>query len=51
MKTTTTYTVSQIKDGIVYLDITGNVSGAALVDLLKEVQKLKLVLDLLKKHQ
>ena len=28
MKTTTTYTVSQIKDGIVYLDITGNVSGA-----------------------
>jgi len=29
MKTTTTYTVSQIKDGVVYLDITGNVSGAA----------------------
>ena len=32
MKTTTTYTVSQIKDGIVYLDITGNVSGAEGVD-------------------
>ena len=32
MKTTTTYTVSQIKDGIVYLDITGNVSGAAARD-------------------
>jgi len=31
-KTTTTYTVSQIKDGIVYLDITGNVSGAEGVD-------------------
>jgi hypothetical protein len=32
MKTTTTYTVSQIKDGIVYLDITGNVSGAEGID-------------------
>jgi len=32
MKTTTTYTVSQIKDGIVYLDITGNVSGAEGLD-------------------
>jgi len=32
MKTTTTYTVSQIKDGIVYLDITGDVSGAEGVD-------------------
>jgi len=32
MKTTTTYTVSKIKDGIVYLDITGNVSGAEGVD-------------------
>ena len=32
IKTTTTYTVSQIKDGIVYLDITGNVSGAKGVD-------------------
>ena len=31
-KTTTTYTVSQIKDGIVYLDITGDVSGAEGVD-------------------
>ena len=31
-KITTTYTVSQIKDGIVYLDITGNVSGAEGVD-------------------
>jgi len=32
MKTTTTYTVSKIKDGIVYLDITGNISGAEGVD-------------------
>lgn len=49
MKTTTTYTVSQIKDGIVYLDITGNVSGAAASGSVKGSSEIEVSTGLAKK--
>lgn len=49
MKTTTTYTVSQIKDGIVYLDITGNVSGAAASGSVKGSSEIEVSSGLAKK--
>ena len=49
MKTTTTYTVSQIKDGVVYLDITGNVSGAAASGSVKGSSEIEVSTGLAKK--
>jgi len=49
MKTTTTYTVSQIKDGIVYLDITGNVSGVAASGSVKGSSEIEVSTGLAKK--
>lgn len=49
MKTTTTYTVSQIKDGIVYIDITGNVSGAAASGSVKGSSEIEVSTGLAKK--